>query len=155
MMNNIGDMLNNFYDKNIMSYIRLWQEYPIKLVTLIFDIVIVIFLAYQLLKIVKDSRAWQLVKGIAFLVIATAASGLLNLNILNYILSRVMEWGVILIIIIFQPEIRRALEQLGGTNKFTRFFGLDKDIITRTKEDIYKVVIAVYEMAQKQIQCYF
>lgn len=150
MMNNMGDMLNNFYDKNIMSYIRLWQEYPIKLVTLIFDIVIVIFLAYQLLKIVKDSRAWQLVKGIAFLVIATSISGLLNLNILNYILSRVMEWGVILIIIIFQPEIRRALEQLGGTNKFTRFFGFDKDIITRTKEDIYKVVIAVYELAKNK-----
>lgn len=61
-----------------------------------------------------------------------------------------MDWGVILIIIIFQPEIRRALEQLGGTNKFSRFFGFDKDIITKTKEDIYKVVIAVYELAQKR-----
>ena len=89
-------------------------------------------------------------KGIAFLVIATALSGLLKLHILNYILSTVMDWGVILIIIIFQPEIRRALEQLGGTNKFSRFFGFDKDIITKTKEDIYKVVIAVYELAQKR-----
>jgi len=150
MMNNIGNMLNSFYDQNILSYIRLWQEYPIKLVTLILDIAIVIFLAYQLLRIVKDSRAWQLVKGIVFLIIATSVSGLLNLNILNYILSRVMEWGVILIIIIFQPEIRRALEQLGGTNKFTRFFGFDKDIITKTKEDIYKVVIAVYELAKNK-----
>jgi len=149
-MNNIGNMLNSFYDQNILSYIRLWQEYPIKLVTLILDIAIVIFLAYQLLRIVKDSRAWQLVKGIVFLIIATSVSGLLNLNILNYILSRVMEWGVILIIIIFQPEIRRALEQLGGTNKFTRFFGFDKDIITKTKEDIYKVVIAVYELAKNK-----
>ena len=149
-MSNIGNMLNNFYDQNIMTHIRMWQEYPIKLVTLILDIAIVIFLAYQLLRIVKDSRAWQLVKGIAVLVIATAISGLLNLNILNYILSRVMEWGVILIIIIFQPEIRRALEQLGGTNKFTRFFGFDKDIITKTKEDIYKVVIAVYELAKNR-----
>ena len=59
-----------------------------------------------------------------------------------------MDWGVILVIIIFQPEIRRALEQLGGTNRFTRFFGFDKDIITKTKEDIYKVVIAVYELAK-------
>ena len=150
MMNNIGDMLNNFYDKNIMSYIRLWQEYPIKLVSLILDLAIVIFLAYELLRIVKDSRAWQLVKGIALLIVATALSGLLNFNILNYILTNVMEWGVILIIIIFQPEIRRALEQLGGTNKFTRFFGFDKDIITRTKEDIYKVVIAVYELAKNK-----
>jgi len=149
-MNNIGNMLSNFYDQNILSYIRLWQEYPIKLVVLILDISIVIFLAYQLLRIVKDSRAWQLVKGIALLIIATALSQLLNFRVLNYILSNVMEWGVILLIIIFQPEIRRALEQLGGTNRFTRFFGFDKDIIARTKEDIYKVVIAVYELAKNK-----
>ena len=150
MMNNIGDIISNFYDQNILSYIRLWQEYPIKLVSLILDLAIVIFLAYELLRIVKDSRAWQLVKGIALLIMATAISQLLNFKILNYILSTVMDWGVILIIIIFQPEIRRALEQLGGTNRFSRFFGFDKDIITKTKEDIYKVVIAVYELAKNR-----
>ena len=149
-MGDIGVVLNNFYEQNILTYIKMYQEYPVKLISLILDIVIVVFLAYELLRIVKDSRAWQLVKGIAFLVIATAVSGVLNLHILNYILSTVMDWGVILIIIIFQPEIRRALEQLGGTNKFSRFFGFDKDIITKTKEDIYKVVIAVYELAQKR-----
>ena len=50
-------------------------------------------------------------------------------------------------IVIFQPELRRALEQL-GTNKFTKFFGIDKDIITKTKEDIYKIVIASEELAK-------
>ena len=149
-MNNIGDILSNFYTQNILSYIKLWQQYPIKLVTLILDIIIVIFLAYELLRTVKDSRAWQLVKGIALLIMATAISQLLNFKILNYLLSTIMDWGVILIIIIFQPEIRRALEQLGGTNRFSRFFGFDKDIITKTKEDIYKVVIAVYELAKNK-----
>lgn len=149
-MNNIADIMHNFYENNILSYIKLWQEYPIKLVTLILDIAIVVFLAYELLRIVKDSRAWQLVKGIALLVVATAVSKILNLYILNYLLSAIMNWGVILIIIIFQPEIRRALEQLGGTNRFSRFFGFDKDIITKTKEDIYKVVIAVYELAKNR-----
>ena len=149
-MNNLGTILQNFYEQNILSYIHLWQEYPIKLVSLILDITIVLFLAYQLLRIVKDSRAWQLVKGIALLVVATAISKILNLYILNFLLSTVMDWGVILIIIIFQPEIRRALEQLGGTNRFSRFFGFDKDIITKTKEDIYKVVIAVYELAKNK-----
>lgn len=149
-MNNIGDIINTFYEQNILTYIKLWQEYPIKLVSLILDITIVIFLTYQLLRIVKDSRAWQLVKGIALLIVATALSEILNLNILNFLLSTVMEWGVILIIIIFQPEIRRALEQLGGTNRFSRFFGFDKDIITKTKEDIYKIVIAVYELAKNK-----
>jgi diadenylate cyclase len=149
-MSNILTILNNFYEQNILSYINLWQEYPIKLVTVILDITIVIFLAYELLRIVKDSRAWQLVKGIALLIIATAVSKILNLYILNYLLSAIMDWGVILIIIIFQPEIRRTLEQLGGTNRFSRFFGFDKDIITKTKEDIYKVVIAAYELAKNK-----
>ena len=149
-MNNIGAIFSNFFEHNILAYIRTLQEYPIKLVSLILDIAIVIFLAYQLLRIVKDSRAWQLVKGIALLIIATALSKILNLYILNYILLAVMNWGVILIIIIFQPEIRRALEQLGGTNRFSRFFGFDKDIITKTKEDIYKIVIAVYELAKNR-----
>lgn len=150
MINNMITILHNFYDQNILSYIRLWQEYPIKLVTVILDITIVIFLIYELVRIVKDSRAWQLVKGIAILVIATAVSKILNLYILNYLLSAVMDWGVILMIIIFQPEIRRALEQLGGTNRFSRFFGFDKDIITKTKEDIYKIVIAAYELAKNK-----
>ena len=134
--------------ENILTYIQIYQQSPFKLITLIVDITIVIFLAYGLLKIVKDSRAWQLVKGIAFLVIATWLSGILNLNILNYILS-VMNWGVILLIIIFQPEIRRALEQL-GTNKFTKLFGMDKDIATKTKEDIYKIAIAATELSKSK-----
>ena len=111
------------------------------------DLVIVFFLVYHIIKISKESRAWQLIKGIAFLVIVTWISKLLNLYILNYILSAVMKWGVIFLIIIFQPELRRALEQL-GTNKFTKLFGMDKDIATRTKEDIYKVVIAATELAK-------
>ena len=130
--------------ENILTYIQIYQQSPFKLITLIVDITIVIFLAYGLLKIVKDSRAWQLVKGIAFLVIATWLSG-----ILNYILSAVMNWGVILLIIIFQPEIRRALEQL-GTNKFTKLFGMDKDIATKTKEDIYKIAIAATELSKSK-----
>ena len=62
-----------------------------------------------------------------------------------------MNWGVIAIIVIFQPELRRGLEQL-GTNKFTKFFGLDSDLATKTKEDIYKVVIAdVYKRQHQKI----
>ena len=49
--------------------------------------------------------------------------------------------------VIFQPELRRMLEQL-GTNKFTKFLGLDSDLAVKTKEDIYKVVIATEELAK-------
>ena len=139
-------MIENIRE-NILTYIQIYEQDPLKLITFLVDMAIVIFLAYNLLKIVKDSRAWQLIKGIALLIIATWLSKILNLNILNYILSAVMNWGVILLIIIFQPEIRRALEQL-GTNKFTKLFGMDKDIATKTKEDIYKIAIAATELAK-------
>lgn len=146
-MGNIGQIFNKFYENNILTYINMYQQYPIKLFSLIIDIFLVICLIYLFLRMVKGTRTWQLVKGIAFLIITTWLSGILGLNILHYILSAIMNWGVILIIVIFQPELRRALEQL-GTNKITKFFGMEKDIATRTKEDIYKVVIAATELAK-------
>ena len=147
MIINLGMNWENFYTENIVAYIKSLQENPFELITLIIDISIVIFLVYCFLKIVKGSRAWQLIKGIALLIIATWVSGLLNLKILNWILTGIMNLGVIAIIVIFQPELRRALEQL-GTNKLARFFGIDKDLSTKTKEDIYKIVIAATELSK-------
>ena len=147
MITNFGMNWESFYNDNIGAYIKSLQSNPFELVTLIIDIAIVVFLVYCFFKIVKGSRAWQLIKGIALLIIATWVSGLFNLKILNWILTGIMNWGVIAIIVIFQPELRRALEQL-GTNKITQFFGIDKDLSTKTKEDIYKVVIAATELAK-------
>lgn len=149
MVINLGMNWENFYNDNIMSYIKSLQQNPFELVTLILDLAIVIFLLYCFFKVVKGSRAWQLIKGIALLIIATWASGLFNLKILNWILTGIMNLGVIAIIVIFQPELRRGLEQL-GTNKLTKFFGLDKDVSTKTKEDIYKVVIAATELSKSK-----
>ena len=146
-MEKISTMFNKFFENNILYYIQLYQQEPIRLVTLIIDLALVVCLIYLFVRLMKGSRTWQLIKGLALLIIATWASSLLGLNILHYILSAVMNWGVILIIVIFQPELRRALEQL-GTNKFRRFFGMDKDIVTRTKEDIYKVVLASTELSK-------
>lgn len=147
MVINLGMNWENFYKDNIVEYIKSLQTNPFELVTLIIDITIVIFLMYCFFKIVRGSRAWQLINGIALLIIATWMSGLFNLKILNWILTGIMNLGVIAIIVIFQPELRRALEQL-GTNKLTQFFGIDKDLSTKTKEDIYKVVIAATELSK-------
>ena len=149
MVINLGMNWENFYKDNILSYIRSLQENPFELITLIIDLAIVIFLVYCFFRVVKGSRAWQLIKGIALLIIATWASGLFNLKILNWILTGIMNLGVIAIIVIFQPELRRALEQL-GTNKITHFFGIDKDLATKAKEDIYKVVIAATELSKSK-----
>lgn len=147
MVINLGMNWENFFTENIVAYIKSLQQNPFELVTLILDLTIVIFLLYCFFKIVKGSRAWQLIKGIALLIFATWFSGLLNLKIVNWILTGIMNLGVIAIIVIFQPELRRALEQL-GTNKITQFFGIDKDLATKTKEDIYKIVIATTELSK-------
>ena len=125
-----------------------YMQNPWSIITLIIDIFIVSFLTVQIVKILKGSRAMQLVKGIIFLLVITWLSSIFNLKILNYILTTVMTYGVILLIILFQPELRRALEQLGSSNKLTRYFGLEKDIISKTKEDIYKIGIAVMELSK-------
>ena len=147
MKDNFYTAISDFWQINIINYIQNLIQNPLRIISLILDLTIVIFLAYKLLKTTKNSRVWQLIKGIGLLIILTAVSGWIHLDILHYILTSVMTYGVIVMIVIFQPELRRALEQL-GTNKFTKFFGMDKDIITKTKEDIYKIVIAVLELSK-------
>ncbi len=145
----IGTNWQKFYNENILQYVENLKNHPFQIIWTIVDIAIVVFLAYYFIRIVKDSRAWQLVKGIILLIVATWISSLLNLVILNSILSTIMNFGVIAIIIIFQPELRRGLEQL-GTNKFTKFFGITKDLETKTKENVYKIVIATMELAKQK-----
>jgi len=148
-MGNVGSLFENFYNENILQYFKTLQESPWKLISFIIDVTIVVLLLYYAIKVARGSRAWQLIKGIALLVLITVLSGALNLKILNSILSGIMNWGVIAILIIFQPELRRGLEQL-GTNKLTKFFGIDNDLATKTKEDIYKIVIAASELAKNK-----
>ena len=133
-----------FWATTISNYI----ENPWNIITLIIDLLIVFLLVTKIIKVLKGSRAMQLIKGIIFLIAITALSSIFNLKILNYLLTTLMTYGVILLIVLFQPELRRALEQLGASNKLTRYFGLEKDIISKTKEDIYKIGIAVMELSK-------
>lgn len=98
--------------QDITNYLNMLKDNPFKIVMLVVDITIVLFLAIKLIQIIKGTRTWQLIKGIAFLIIFTLLSSVLELHILNYILTSFMTYGVILLIIIFQPELRRAVEQL-------------------------------------------
>lgn len=147
MIDSFNISMQKFYDDIILGYLNAFSQNPMSLLVLVVDITIVIFLAATIIKFAKNSRAWQLLKGIFFLIIANVLSYVLQLRILNFLLSIVMTWGVFALIVIFQPELRRALEQL-GTNKLTRFFGIDKDIANKTKEDIYKIIIAAMELSK-------
>lgn len=147
MLDNFIENINTYFQKNIVFYIQELYQYPIKLVPVIVDVLIVVYLFYKLIKSSKKTRVWQLLKGIILYVILTALSSIFHLRILNFILTAFLSYGVIALIVIFQPELRRALEQLGN-NKITRFFGIEKDIQTKTKEDIYKIMVAVGELAK-------
>lgn len=147
MIDNFMENINTYFQKNIVEYVQELYQYPIKLIPLILDLAIVIFLIYKFIKASKKTRVWQLLKGIALYIIITALSSILHLQILKFILTSFLSYGVIALIVIFQPELRRALEQL-GTNKLTKFFGIEKDLETKKKEDIYKILIAVNELAK-------
>jgi diadenylate cyclase len=89
----------------------------------IIDIAVIAFIVYSLFKIVRDTRAEQLVKGIVILLVAYIISNLFNMLMLENLLKLLFEFGVVIIAIIFQPEIRNALEQLGRNNiKNFKFF---------------------------------
>ena len=149
MIDNIGIKISELFRINILEYLKNISTSPLQTIAFIFDILIVVFLVSKFVQTVKGTRAWQLLKGIILLICLTALSSILGLNILNFILTSFMTYGVIFLIIVFQPELRRGLEQL-GTNKLTKFFGMDKDIIIKAKEDIYKIVIAVSELAKSK-----
>lgn len=141
---NINNILNS-----IVEYFIYLKENPWRLIVLILDLAIVSGLIYKFIKYSKKTRVWQLLKGIALVIIITILSDILHFKILNFILTLFMPYGVIAIIVIFAPELRRMLEQL-GTNKLTKYFGIENDIYTKTKENIYKIVIAVTELAKQK-----
>ncbi len=147
MVNNLIGNINAFIQEDVVNYFNELYVYPIKLIPLILDLIIVVFTILIIIKFARNSRVWQLLKGIALFILITWLSGVLKLPITNAILTSILPSGVIALVIIFQPEIRRGLEQL-GTNKFTRFFGIDQDLVTKTKEDIYKIAIATDELAK-------
>lgn len=132
---------------SFLSYMTELSQSPFRLLTLLLDLVIVAYIVYKFIVYAKKSRVWQLLKGILFILIITAISEVLQLKILNFLLTFFMPYGVIALIVIFAPELRRMLEQL-GTNKITKYFGIYKDIEVKTKEDIYKIVIASTELTK-------
>ena len=96
-------------------------------VTDVLDICVVAFIVYKILAFIRESRAQQLVKGIIALVAAYLISDLLDMHVLNWILKGTMTMGVVALIVLFQPELRRGLEYIGrGRIMGGRLSRLDK-----------------------------
>ena len=90
-----------------------WLSLPKLRWTDVLEIIIISFLLYQILGWVKSTRAWTLFKGIIVILMFTIFAMIFQLNAILWILSNTLNVGIIAIIIVFQPELRRALEQLG------------------------------------------
>ena len=87
----------------------------------IIDIIIVAIIIYYIIKLLRETRAAQLVKGLCLLLAIFIASDWLHLNTLHYMLSSAMQIGVFALVVIFQPELRNMLERIGRL-KFGNFF---------------------------------
>ena len=84
------------------------------------DILIVSYVIYKLILLVRGTRAIQLMKGILVVVITWVISIWFKLSTLQWMMNQAFTFGVLAVIIIFQPELRRALEQLGRGKLFSR-----------------------------------
>lgn len=90
----------------------------------IIDLAVLAYIIYLLLKLIRETRAGQLIKGIFLLVIAYILSSVFELTVIKYILSHALDIGLVAMIILFQPELRRALEQFGQTALGIKLIGI-------------------------------
>ncbi len=107
----------------------------------VIDVIVVAFFIYKILQFIKETRAEQLVKGLLLLLFLTKISEWLKLYTVNFILRNTMTLGMIALIIVFQPELRRALEYIGRGSLVSKYFvPVEKDHVTEIKESISNAV---------------
>lgn len=111
------------------------------------DILVVTFFIYQLINILRGSRAVQLLKGIAVIILIKVASFFLELQTVDWIVDLVIQWSVLAMIIIFQPEMRRGLEHLGRGSIFNRA----KRKVNPGENLVQQLAKAVQYMAKRRI----
>ena len=117
-------------------------------VTDILDIAIMVFVMYHLFLLVRSTKAASLLKGLLVFLAALALSSVLHLNGINFIMSRMVDWGVLALIILFPPEIRRILEEM-GSRRFIAFFSRS-EVADSMEQTIRQTVLACTEMSQSR-----
>ncbi len=149
-----NDWYNNQYGKvlpggDVMDFSNFFQNLStIKFITSLLDLLIVWYVLYLLITVFKGTKAIQLLKGIVVIVIGQQISKILNLTATSKLFDIVIQWGVLALIVIFQPEIRRALEQLGRGSflkRYTNTYSRDEEKL------IQSVSKAVQYMAKRRI----
>ena len=117
------------------------------------DIILVSFIIYSAIKLVRETRAGQLVKGIVILLILWGLSKLLGLVMMETLMVYLFQYALILLMIVFQPEIRRALEQIGRSGSGKKGWlsgGVSDETLRRTRRAINAVVDAAALMSKQK-----
>lgn len=115
------------------------------------EILIITFLFYYMLVWIKNTRAWVLLKGIMVILLFVLVAAVFQMNTIIWIAKNTLSVAITAIVIIFQPEIRKALENLGQKNFLTSFFTFDfskGEIAKYTDKTINELVKACYEMGK-------
>jgi diadenylate cyclase len=128
----------NFFDNISTSFV----------ITSIIDILIIWYVFYLVLTVIKGTKAVQLIKGIFFIIIGQALSNFFDLTTTTQLFDMVLQWGFLAVIVIFQPELRRALEQLGRGSLFRSSSGNEASEYEKLRQDM---VTAVRYMAKRRI----
>lgn len=115
---------------------------------IIVDIAIVWYVLYKLIMIIRGTKAIQLLKGIVVVLIVWVVSIIFELKTIQWLTNQAILWGFLVIIILFQPELRRALEQLGRGSIFTRS-SLPED--QKTEQIVNSIVDSTIYMAKRRI----
>jgi len=106
----------------------------------VIDVVIISLVVYKLLGFIRMSRAEQLAKGLLILVVASFISDTFNFYTLNWILSKVLDVGLIALVVVFQPELRRGLEYIGRGKFGSKQFSMDKERMKETADVLVRAV---------------
>ena len=141
--------------KNLLTGLKSsfdWFYFPKFTLTDIVEIIILAYLLYNVMLWFKKTRAWTLVKGIVILIIFVGFANLFQLNTILWLFKNTINVGIIAVIIIFQPELRRALEELGRKKIISDvLIRDDKSLNSRVNDDtIQELISAAMDMSKNK-----
>ena len=113
------------------------------------DVVIMTFVMYKVFMYVKSTKVASLLKGLLVFFAVLMFSYVFHLNSINFLMSKMVEWGVLALIILFQPELRRLLEEM-GSKRFISFFATQENTGSTMEQTIGQTVLACTEMSQSR-----
>ena len=117
------------------------------------DVAILAVLIYHIIKLVIHPRSNSLFNGIAVVLVMAGLSSLLRFNAVSWLLNQLISMGLVVLVILFQPEFRRGLDQLGRSKFMRRVFGTgaDKTEEEKLERPVQEIVKAMNDMSRKRI----